>query len=344
MNNDYKNINEEHLIAYLTGDADTTLIQKVEEWLSLSPENAAKIDEIEKIWLESGKLNPAPVPVDIDAAWNKLSSRIDSSDNKVVKLNIEKKGITKFTRTLLRVAAVLILAVGAWSIIIYTLNGNKQQTLLSQNSVINEKLSDGSKVSLNANSKLIYPEEFAGKTREVELEGEAFFEIEPNKEKPFIIHSENANIKVLGTSFNVKAYSDLKEIEVAVNTGVVMLFTVNSATNDTTSVILHVGEKGIYNKENKTVEKSGTVSADELYWLNRTLIFKETELKKVIEMLQDCYNVTITVENDNANTCRLNAIFKNESIDEILDVIAASFNLKVVKDKDKNYTLNGNGC
>ncbi len=339
-----KHINEDHLMAYLAKEADVQLKQQVEHWLSLSNDNVAYLNELEKIWIESGKLKIKPVVVDIDSAWNKLSNKIDAADKKVININSREKGISKIYRTFLRIAAVLVIVFGILAIIIYMNKGTEQQTLISQNTVVNETLSDGSKISLNKNSKIVYPDEFTGNTREVELEGEAFFEIEPNKEKPFIIHSENANIKVLGTSFNIKAFTDSKEVEVFVKTGVVMLFSIDKKTNDTISIILNVDEKGIYNKETKQIKKIEDIDVNELYWHNKTLIFEETELLKVIELLQNCFNVKIKVKNSNVNYCKLNATFKNETIDDILGVIATSFNLEVTKEENKIYTLDGKGC
>ncbi|MFH2141454.1 MAG: FecR domain-containing protein [Bacteroidota bacterium] len=344
MTRDNKNISDEHLMAYLAKEADDQLVQKVEDWLSLSDNNVACLNELEKVWTESGKLKVRPVVVDTDLAWSKLSNKIDKADQKNISPDHGKKGFTKLSKTFLRIAAVLIIVFGVWAIIKLSTQEAEKQTLISLNSVVNETLPDGSKVSLNKNSKLVYPEKFKGKTREVEFEGEAFFEIESNKEKPFIIHSENANIWVLGTSFNLKSFANSKEVEVFVKTGVVMLFSIDEKTNDTLSVVLYADEKGVFNKETNQIEKITEVDDNELFWVNRTLIFEETELVKVIELLQDYFNVKIDLQNNDLNYCRLNATFRNETIDEILNVIATSFNLEVIHQEEKTYTLNGEGC
>ena len=343
MSRENRHITEKHLMAYLVKEADDFLVKEIEHWLSLSENNVALLNELEATWVKSGKLKIKPVVVDVDAAWNKLSGKMDAEEKKVHQPEAKRKGLSGFTKTIIRIAAVLIIAIGLWVI----RNAGKKvemQTLLSKNEVVEMDLSDGSKVSLNIDTKIIYPEEFAKNTREVELEGEAFFEVEPDEEKPFVIRSEEAYIKVLGTSFNVKAVQGEDAVVVYVESGVVMLFTVDKSVKDTISLILNTGEKGMYNRITKQIKLIEEVKVDELYWLNKTLIFEETELHTVFELLQTTYDVTIVVENSDVNDCKLNATFRNENIADILEVIAITFDLKLEKNEEQTYTLHGEGC
>ena len=102
------------------------------------------------------------------------------------------------------------------------------EIISTPNQVINEyTLPDGSVVALNSNSKLVFPKQFNGDTREVTIEGEAFFDVKPNPEKPFIINAGKAQIKVVGTSFNVSAYPETETLEVVVKTGKVQVISKN---------------------------------------------------------------------------------------------------------------------
>jgi len=331
MNTNNNHINDEQLMDYLIGEANPRLVQQVEAWLSESEENRNYFNELVKVWSESKNISIKPVAVDVDAAWEKLSNRID--DTKV------EKDINKFSRQLLRIAAVVIIAFGIW-VVVANLNNNK--SLTTQDTTIEKVLADGSDIILNKNSKLLYPKKFKANTREVELKGEAFFEIKHNEKQPFIIHAGDANVKVLGTSFNVKAYPNSKKVEVYVRSGIVKLYSDNNT--NITPLVLKAGEKGIFDESANQINKVKTTNPDELFWASKTLIFKNTELLQVIEVLEKCYNVKITIQNQNVNTCKLNVIFKNETIDYILKIIATSLDLEVTKKDNKTYTLDGEGC
>jgi transmembrane sensor len=125
------------------------------------------------------------------------------------------------------------------------------EIISTPNQVINEYiLPDGSVVALNSNSKLVFPKQFKGDTREVTIEGEAFFDVKPNAEKPFIINAGNAQVKVVGTSFNVCAYPETETVEVVVETGKVQVISKNNElTARLNEVFLVPGEKGtLFNK------------------------------------------------------------------------------------------------
>lgn len=343
-------------MAYLVREADAQLVKEIEHWLSLSEENRVRLDVLEATWAASGKLKIKPVVVDVDAAWNKLSGKMDaaelSSDQNdaneipVRQLKPERSKSSRIALNFIRVAAVVVMGIGLWSIRNALLEPELQMFATAEN-IENVGLSDGSIVSMNENTTMIVPEQFTGKTREIEMEGEAFFDIEPDKEKPFIIKAEDAYIKVLGTSFNVKALDTSPEIEVYVEDGVVLLYAVDEITNDTASVLLNVGETGLYDKDTKEVKKVGETDIEVLYWLNKTLIFEETELWRVFEILEITFEVSITLQDSSVNNCKLNATFKNERIDYILEVIAITFGLEIEKDETsgtKTYFIKGEGC
>lgn len=355
MSKDSRHIEEEHLMAYLLGEADAQLVREIEHWLALSEENKAFLNELEAAWVESGKLKIKPVVVDVDSAWSKLSAKMDAeekpdsyekpkADEKpVVELRPERKGVSRFTQTFLRIAAVVVLAVGLWAIRTAILKP-QLQIFASEDSIQEIDLVDGSTVSMNENTRITVPEKFTENTRELKLKGEAFFKIEPDKEKPFIIRAEDAYIKVLGTSFNVKTQEASKDVEVYVEEGVVMLYTIDSETKDTASVLLNVGETGMYDGESKEVIKLGETDAEVLYWLNKTLIFKETDLGRVFEILEISFDVSIGLEDETVENCMLNATFKNEKIDYILEVITLTFGLELEKTDEQTYFIKGEGC
>jgi transmembrane sensor len=343
MNNFSDHIAIDFIAAYLAGKATEEQIVIVEQWLNASADNKAYFESIKRTWEEIGKLEPRPVVLDVDKAWNKVVSKIETyeKNNKIVSIDSGRK--ISLSRIILRVAAVLI-PVAFLAILYFWQSGKvKQIELIASESTIQDSLPDGTLVTVNTNSKLTYPEKFKGSTREVILEGEAYFDVTHHKENPFIIHSGDANIKVVGTSFDVNAYNNKNEVEVFVREGKVLLYGISKTKGDTNSVLLAAGEKGFFDKLTHKVRKIQENNVNGLFWKTKTLIFSKTELAMVIETLQKFYGVNIVLNNKDLYNCRLSATFINQPIDTIVDIIAKSFNLTITKN-GTTYNLDGKGC
>jgi ferric-dicitrate binding protein FerR (iron transport regulator) len=212
--------------------------------------------------------------------------------------------------------------------------------LVSADSTINDnQLPDGTLISLNQNSVIEYQKDFSEDERKVKMSGEAFFKVKPDPERPFVIEAQKAIITVLGTSFNVKALNDEAAVEVMVEEGLVEL----ANPDKSESALLRVGEKGIFLRETNEVKKETDIDVESLYWLNKTLLFRDTKLSLVFATLEKLYEVEIKVENRQILNCMLTAKFSNETIDHILDHISVIFELTIEK-QAKTITIKGNGC
>jgi len=238
---------------------------------------------------------------------------------------------------LFRVAAILVFVLLAGFSAYRYLYIEKE--LVTQNEIISSfLLPDGSRVSLNSSSKLFYPKKFSGKTREVRIEGEAFFEVKPNKLKPFIIHAGNMQIEVVGTSFNVNAYPCSDKIEVIVESGKVLVDRKDSKTTVLNELILVSGDKATLLRESSTLTKSANIDENFLAWKTHSLVFRQTSLKEVITQLEKVYKVDILLEDDKLNDLLLTAQYDNHSIDFIMEVISSTHKLDVEL-KDNRYFL-----
>ena len=343
MNKESGHIDEKLLLRYLLGETEQDEMQQVEEWLQLSEKNQKLLDNYEAVWAEAEKLTPNPVAVDTSLAWAKMSDRVDKYEiekttdkSKTISLNSRLAWISSSA------AAIIIIIFGIYQLLKKPDIAVQNILLASVENVLHDTLPDGSQIALNTNSKITYPETFSENERRVKLEGEAFFNVEHNKEKPFIIEAGDAFIKVLGTSFNVKAYEN-SELEVIVTDGLVRLFIVDSETMDTSAILLKAGQKGkISTKEKKPVYIAEQIP-DALFWMNYTLIFNDTDLKKVFNLLENYYNVKIEVNNKQIYDCRLSTTFSNNSIDDIIKVITATFEFEYTKENN-TFTINGDGC
>lgn len=254
----------------------------------------------------------------------------------------ERKITQTITMRALKIAAVIVLALIIGSAAYFigqnkVVNNYTSEVKVDDNGLSQIELADGTFVTLNRDTKINYPDQFGGETREVSIEGEAFFEVTPNPNKPFIIHAGEATIKVLGTSFTVNAYPGSDRVEVIVTTGKVQFSKLE--TNFTPhQVILDPGEKGTYENASKELKKSINSDPNYLAWKTRSLVFSETSLQEVIKQLNKVYRVHIEVNDPQLNELLLNAHFERETLDFILEVISSTHGLTVDK-QDGHYLL-----
>jgi transmembrane sensor len=334
-------IGEHLLLQYLLGKAAEEDRLQIDRWLSKSEQNRRYLDRLEAVWLETGKLSPPPVAVDAAMAWKRLSTRVDRYEEEQ-KTGAET-GIIRMqvVRWIAGIAATVVIAIGILWLADRLIQPPVMVTVTSTNEVMKDSLPDGSLITLNKNTTLTYPEKFGKKERTVSLSGEAFFNVQSGR-KPFIVEAGNGNIRVMGTTFNVKSYPG-ETTEVTVNTGKVMFFGIHPQTGDTSWVILTEGMKGILNPGSHTPEITTESAPDEQFWMNRRLDFRQTSLREVFEALAKYYDVTIHAGNPQILSCHLTAIFENDPAGQILEVIAESFNLTLTSENNI-YEFNGNGC
>lgn len=193
------------------------------------------------------------------------------------------------------------------------------------------KLPDGSKVKLNANSILVFPEVFVQKTRYVKLEGEALFDVARDTYKPFIITSGEVQTEVLGTSFNVRAYEDESEVAVAVVSGKV---SVKGSGPD--KVQLSPNEVSYYHKADGSLMAKKQDVSDLIAWTKNILIFDEAPAEEVWKKLEDWYGVNIIVPKTQVIQGNYSGRYYNESLERVLDGIsyASEFSYEIQENKN----------
>lgn len=273
-----------------------------------------------------------------DQAWEKVHSRISMQSAP------EKSKIRYLiSNPLFRVAAAVLFAalliVSGYEVFYHSQESKKMMEVSATNQILKAfALPDGTLVSLNTNTKIKYPKTFTRNIREITIEGEAFFEVVPNKDKPFIIHAGNSQIKVLGTSFNVNAYPSAKSVEVVVETGKVQVLNKATKANETNELILTSGERGTLVYSSNSLLKSTNQNPNFLAWKTRNLIFKATSLAEVIENLEKVYNVNIQMADPKLNELLLTAQFNNYPLDFILKVIETTFRIEA-KQENGQYIL-----
>ena len=194
---------------------------------------------------------------------------------------------------------------------------NEKITKLGQKSIIT--LLDGTHITLNAGSKLRYPATFGKATREVRLEGEAYFEVAHNPQKPFVVKTGAVVTTVLGTKFNVKAYPSESNIKVALLEGKVKVTKNEKNNND--EIYLLPKQQMVYNRKTKRESVLEFDSRKVIGWTKNLLVFENDELKDVLVILERAFGIKLEIQNKNALKKQISANFEDESFWGIIEVI-----------------------
>ena len=149
---------------------------------------------------------------------------------------------------------------------------------------------DGTKVNINSASQISYPHDFNGKKRIVELDGEAYFEVTPDKERPFVVKAAGLEITVLGTAFDVCAYKDDSEVSVVLLTGKV------DVASESDRYVMQPDEKLVYDRNTGTMQVGKVYSKEYVEWTDGNLRFENESLENIVKVLSRVYNVKIVFD------------------------------------------------
>ena len=316
-----KNKIDELLPRYCEGQVTEEERLLVETWMNESEENRRVVKQIHSLYLATDTIHVMK-KVDTEKALSRVKGRITG----------RKK--TMWWEWAQRAAAVLFIPLLVVQLVHYW--GGDEQELAQMLEVKTNPgmttsltLSDGTVVFLNSESRLTYPSHFNGDTRNVTLQGEAYFEVTRNEEIPFKVHTEELDVKVLGTKFNFRNYKDDLEAKVCLLEGKVALNTRQKET------ILHPDQQALLDKKTGKLFVSGTKAAYSAEWTNDRLYFDEVLLSDIIKELERSYDVKITVADDTLNTIRFYGNFRKreQSIQEIMNVLSSTDKM--------TYTMNG---
>ncbi|MFY0651780.1 MAG: FecR domain-containing protein [Cyclobacteriaceae bacterium] len=236
-----------------------------------------------------------------------------------------------FFKTAMKIAASIAIIFGI-TFLVNSFDNTTEQVVVSvedieKSTAFGEKktviLPDGSAVKLNYGSRIKYQEGFSDTFREVELVGEAFFDVKPNPDRPFVINTQNVKTIVLGTSFNVSAFADRDEISVVVVSGKVRVQ--NHANGGSIEdVILLPNEMMSLNKISGRMLKEKCDVSAHIEWRDGMLIFRKATFEEVIDELERWYGVDINVAADLNIGGRFNGSFKNYSLEHVLKGLSFS--------------------
>ncbi|MBG6130084.1 hypothetical protein IWQ47_001833 [Aquimarina sp. EL_43] len=190
-------------------------------------------------------------------------------------------------------------------------------------------LSEGTKVWLNSGSKLTYPVVFNGDKREVHLTGEAIFDVKHNKKQPFYVVTEDYDIKVLGTVFNVSSYSDDFYTSTALERGSVEIKYQGNSIFGKSSIKITPGTLAIYNNKTKKIRSSRVDVTKYMSWRDGKFIFKKQRMDMIVKKLSRYYNVAISIESEELKKQTFSGhLDLKDSVEKVMEVLKQSTDLK----------------
>lgn len=318
----------ELIIRYLDGSASQEDKKELLRWLKESDNNWNYFNETRDLWLSCDVALSGDTEMEI--ALYRFRSRLQNSN---IHINKSQKSFIRWYHT---VAIILVLlGMGYW---ISFQNQKPEEIVCVNNHLITAKgskgkflLPDGTTVWLNTESKLIYPEKFDKNKRLVRLEGEGYFEVVANKEKPFIVQTGNLDIEVLGTTFDISGYPFQDRVDVVLLSGSVKV----KGENLDKEVVLAPNQILKYQKNNgETIvrETKAYLHAD---WIKERLVFDNTSLSDIIISLEGWYNISIECPRALAETTRMTFTLRGENVEEICKAMSliAPIRYTIVGDK-----------
>ena len=318
---------DEMLVKYLLGEASEGEAQRVQLWLGQSGNNRKHFEEFRLIWDESKKIQLTGT-IDENTAWENFESFLQKQNSES---HLPSKLISFSKRLYFKMAAaaILFITIGTLGYFYFYKPGT---TLVASNKVQVETLPDNSVVTLNKNSTLFYDRSFNKRMREVKLKGEAFFNVAPDRQRPFEIEVNNIKVHVVGTSFNIK--SNKSGTEIIVETGVVTVSVKGKSVK-----VLPLQRIFVTKNSDQLIVRA---NHDKLYNYYRTdeFICNNTPLYELVEALNKNYNVHIKIPDSSVAQLKLTTQFKKENLDDILKVISETLNVKVEQNKNDKIIIN----
>ena len=303
------------LVKCILGEATQMEQEQVAIWLKVKPENVRYYQHFKLIWTQSREL-VVHSKVKEDDAWLRFKERTNR-EAPVIELH------TKLWSSWIRIAAAILVVAGVgWAVYFSTINSASELLLVKSGMVaLTDTLPDGSVVTLNRHSSISYSAGFAKeKTRQITLTGEAFFDVSPDKSKPFIIAVNDVTVTVVGTSFNVK--SDAKQTEVIVETGLVE---VGKAER---KIKVRPREKVTVPRNNDELLKEKNVGEFYKYYRTKSFVCNDMPLAELVDKLNEIYQSNIVIGSKKLDNLRINTTFEQKSLSTDLHVIGQTFDIR----------------
>ncbi len=301
------------LIDYVKGKLDPVEASKVEEWVSLSDEHRATLENLYVLMFVGDRVK-AQSEIDVDRAYEEFKQRLAtlSRERKVKRIPTWRR-----VASVAAIIAVLFFSGTFGTLLLMERNVEPLRITTDLGERVQIKLPDGSNVWLNTYSSLEYKQSYFPRVRRVNLKGEASFDVAHNRSLPFIVDNNGSQIEVVGTQFNVRCNDDENFLSATLMEGAI-LFSNPASDSD---IMLKPGQELLFDKETRQVQvKELTHPEDMVGWKEGRLIFENASLSEIARTLERHYNVDIVFKDDKVKNERFNAEF--ETTDNIYQILS----------------------
>lgn len=313
-----KDIIDTQLAKYILQETSSAETEEIQYWIYANKENEKYYTDFRLLWEKSKGLHTQDGTVEQDA-WLRFLNRLQQRNM----VGEQKRAIRKMS-SFWQAAACFVGVLMMGAIVYYYTSRSGATTIRSDDVVLTDTLPDGSIINLNKHSNLSYKGSFNKKERVVDFDGEGFFRIAPNKQKPFVIHTNKVRIEVVGTSFNVNSTNGATEI--VVQTGIVKVLAQGKEMD------LHPNEKVTIAANNVSDwQKKKTEEDLYSYYATGKIVCNKTPLRELVAKLNMVYDVQIVINDPQKADLEITTTFDHENIDEILNIIQKTFNLHIEK-------------
>lgn len=311
------------LARYLSGECPDAEREQVEVWMGARPERRRLMDRLAATW-QTGE-DPLPA-TDVDRMWQDFARRAGLDPAPAASSRRRRGGY------LLRYAAVLVAAVGL-SYLVFAGSDPGDQLVVTPIAAAPTTvtvdtgqrarvvLSDGTVVTLDAGSRLTYPERFPANAREVSLEGEGYFEVRADPDRPFVVRARDARVQVLGTRFNIRAWERSRRVQVAVVEGRVSLGALESDAGE--EVVVAAGQGSVVPDGAAPATPRAVEVEGYLDWMRDELAYDDTPLGEVMDRLERWHGVRFVLEDSSVARERVTAHLASRELGDALELISA---------------------
>jgi transmembrane sensor len=319
------------LARYLAGESAPDEAERMRRWLEAEPGRAELVAAMDRS-LARLAFQP-PADLDVEAALDRVTARLQEAEVHVFPApHPREQARPAWTTIALRVAAVLVLLLGGVFVWRTAVDRNQQaasavatlETRVGQ--IDSVRLADGTRVVLGPDSRLTVAAAYGEDSREVELSGEALFDVPHDETRPFTVRAGSAVIRDLGTTFSVRNEPG-EDVRVVVTSGSVLLHSATAAAGD--GVTLAAGERGVLRQDGSVAAEAAGAAEEELAWASGQLVFLDAPLSRVSADLRRWYGVELRAADPALGDRRLTATFRGESRQQVLDIIALALGATV---------------
>ena len=305
-------IDEEVLVAFLKGELDAAQAAAVEAWYDRSAANRRMLGQVYYILYVSDRINDA-AGIDVERSLRQFKRRMHAGRRISLRRIAVRAAAAAAVAVILLAGGVTTVSLSkrlAQPLTVITHLGERSQVVLP----------DGTKVWLNSKSRLEYPSSFGRRSRRVTLCGEGYFEVAHDERKPFVVETGQYDVRVLGTTFNVHAYSEDEDYQITLATGSLLV----DGGRESRSVRLRPGEQGFFERTSGMLSLRRVNVDHVLSWQEDKLYFRAEPLASIARTLERQFNVDIVIADERLRKiCFTGEFVDGENIHEIMRIISA---------------------